>query len=235
MGHADRRGFVPSRDAFPFPNSWPRAPGMSIATPVGRLGIGNAARGLCGGMVFAALDYWNAHLAPPPAMPAPDTELYKFIVRRLVQSWHIPAGVAKYYQWMTLPDADSRLRASGRSLIIRGVWRRTVEREWPKVRALIDNGQPVALGLVTVASTNPLLLGANHQALAYGYQVTDSAVSIAVYDPNCGPNDGVRIVFYPSSGHQLMHNLNIARPLRGFFLTAYSPVTPPVPVANATP
>jgi hypothetical protein len=186
-------------------------------------------------MVFAALDYWTAQLDPPPSMPAPDTELYQFIVRRLVQSWHIPAGVAKYYQWMSLPDADTRVRAGGRVLVIHGVWRRTTEREWPKVRARLDAGRPVALGLVTVASANPLVLGDNHQALAYGYQVTGSAVSIAVYDPNSGPDDSVRIRFDPSSPHRrLMHNLNLGRPVRGFFLTGYAPAAPPRPDAGAT-
>jgi hypothetical protein len=229
MAHQDRRGFVPSRDGFAFPNSWPQAPALSVATPVGSIGIGNAARGLCGGMVFAALDYWNARLDPPRSQPAPDTELYKFIVRRLVQSWHVPTGVVKYYQWMSLPDSDARLRAGGRTMTVRGVWRRTVECEWPTVRALIDARGAAALGLVTVASANPLLLGDNHQALAYGYDLTGSRVSLAVYDPNCGPSDGVRIRFDLSHARAFVHNLNIGWPVRGFFLTAYAPVTPPLP------
>jgi hypothetical protein len=235
MGHRDRRGFVPSHDGFAFPNSWPRAPALSIATPVGSIGIGNAARGLCGGMVFAALDYWNARLDPPRSLPAPDTELYTFIVRRLVHSWHVPTGVAKYYQWMSLPDRDTRLRAGGQTVTIRGVWRRTVEREWPRVRALIDDRGTAALGLVTVASANPLLLGDNHQALAYGYELTGTRVSLAVYDPNSGPNDSVRIRFDLSGARAFVHNLNIRWPVRGFFLTAYSPVTPPRSFAEATP
>jgi hypothetical protein len=237
MAHPDRGAFVPSRHGVPFPNSWPRAPAVSIPTPMGSIGIGNAARGLCGGMVFAALDYWTFRLDPPSSQPAPDAELYKFIVRRLVQSWHVPAGVVKYYQWMSLPDADTRLVIRGRTVTIRGVWRHSIEQEWPRVRALLDVGQPAALGLVTVASANPLLLGENHQALAYGYEVAGSAVSIAVYDPNSGPDDGVRIRFDPSSVRlrRLTHNLNIGRPLRGFFLTAYSPVVPPLPVVSPKP
>jgi hypothetical protein len=235
MAHPDRRGFVPSRDGFAFPNSWPRAAAVSIAMPVGSVRIGNAARGLCGGMVFAALDYWNARITPPATMPAPGTQLYRFIVRRLVQSWHVPSGVAKYYQWMGLPDADTPLRAGGQPMNVRGVWWRTVEQEWPAVRALMDDGQPAPLGLVTVSSLNPLLLGDNHQALAYGYELTETQVSLAVYDPNSGPDDSVRIVFDPSGAGPFEHNLNIRWPLRGFFLTAYSPVDPPRPIAKATP
>jgi hypothetical protein len=221
------RSFLPSRDGFAFPNSWPSAAGVCVPTPVGSIGIGNAARGLCGGMVFAALDYWHDQSVPPRTQPAPGAALYKFIVRRLIESWHIPAGVARYYQWMTLPDRDARLVIRDRRVTVTGVWRRTVEREWPRVRATIDAGQPAALGVVTVASANPLLLGHNHQVLAYRYEAAGPQVTLAVYDPNSGPDDRVRIRFDSSRRDAFAHNLNIGRPVRGFFLTAYAPATPP--------
>src|SRR5712691_6252669 len=107
-------GFEPARDGFAFTNSWPDAPAVTVPTPFGQVGIGNAANGLCGGMVFAALDYWIARQAPPKARPAPGVPLYKFIVRRLVDSWHVPAGVVEYYQWMNLPDGDVSASVLGR-------------------------------------------------------------------------------------------------------------------------
>lgn len=224
---AARRSFQPSRDGFAFPNSWPSAPGVSVQTPVGPIGIGNAARGLCGGMVFAALDYWHDQSSPPRAQPAPGAELYKFIVRRLIQSWRIPAGVARYYRWMQLPDGDARLAIRGRTVTTRGVRRRTIEQEWPKVRALLDEGMPAALGVVTMASANPALLGNNHQVLAYGYDLTGTQVSLRVYDPNSGPDDSVHISFDTSVRAPFGHNLSISWPVRGFFLTRYSPAAPP--------
>src|SRR5215472_14481727 len=93
-------GFLPSRDGFAFPNSWPAAPAITLPTPVRRIGIGNAAAGLCGGMVFAALDYWHAGLRPQPGRPAPGSALYRYLVRRQIASWHLPSGVARYYRWM---------------------------------------------------------------------------------------------------------------------------------------
>jgi len=51
--------------------------------------VGNASAGLCGGMVFAALDYWYAGIVPPSAQPAPKTPLYKFLVQRIIDSWHV--------------------------------------------------------------------------------------------------------------------------------------------------
>jgi hypothetical protein len=227
--------FSPSTHGFAFTNSWPSAPAVSISTPFGSVGIGNAASGLCGGMVFAALDYWQAQVLPPVSQPAPGTPLYQFIVRRLIDSWRIPAGVAEYYQWMNLPDGDSSLDVLGLTLVTqRGLSWRTIEQQWPMVRASIDGGAPAALGLVTVASAKPGMLGHNHQVLAYGYELSGSQVTVAVYDPNSGQDDGVQISFdssAPTAATQFAHNINIGWPVRGFFLTAYSPAVPPAPVA----
>src|SRR5690242_2954322 len=171
-------GFLPSEHGFAFGNSWPEGPAVSVplgagALRIGTLGIGNAGRGLCGGMVFAALDYWHAGVAPPAERPEPGTPLFRVIVRRLVDSWRLPAGVARYSRWMLLPDGDKRSGArpaGGRTAEARpagaltaGVASRTTQRHWPGVRAMLDAGVPAPLGVVTVASANPLLLGANHQ------------------------------------------------------------------------
>src|SRR5689334_2576507 len=137
-------------------------------------------------MVFAALDYWHSGTAPPAERPEAGTPLFRFIVRRLVDSWRLPTGVARYYRWMLLPDGDKRSGArpaggrtagarpaGGRTAEARpagartaGVASRTTQRRWPGARAMLDAGVPAPLGVVTVASANPLLLGANHQVLA---------------------------------------------------------------------
>jgi hypothetical protein len=202
--------FVPSRHGFAFANSWPAVPAISVRVPAGRLGIGNAALGLCGGMVFAALDYWHAGRLPSTVQPAPGTPLFRFVVRRLIDSWHIPAGVAGYYRGMLSSDA--------------ALTRRTISRQWPRVRALLDAGQPAPIGLVTVASANPLLLGHNHQVLAYGYAVSGAEVTLAVYDPNSGPDDSV-VVRFGAAG--FAHTVSIGWSVRGFFLTRYRAARPP--------
>jgi hypothetical protein len=219
-------GFLPSRHGFAFANSWPTVPAISVRMPAGRLGIGNAALGLCGGMVFAALDYWHAGRLPPASQPAPGTPLFRFVVRRLIESWHIPAGVAGYYRGMLSSDA--------------GLARRTISGQWPRIRALLDDGQPAPLALVTVASASPLLLGRNHQVLAYGYTIEGLEVTLAVYDPNSGPDDSVVIRFSiaggsggssprasTAGGSRFAHNVTIGWPVRGFFLSHYRPARPP--------
>lgn len=218
-------GFLPSRDAFGFTNAWPPGPALVLPAPLRPVGIGNAARGLCGGMVYAALDYWHAGSRPPVTRPEPGSPLYGFIVRRLIDSWRLPSGVAAYYGWMSLPDADIRLRRGGPA--IRGVRRRSVSAQWPRIRTILDRGEPAPLGLVTVASVNPLLLGHNHQVLAWRYRVESGQVVLTVYDPNSGPDDEVFLRF--SAGGAVAHNLRISRPVRGFFLTRYAPACPPDP------
>jgi hypothetical protein len=214
--------FLPSRHAFGFRNDWPDEPAFTIPTPLRRVGIGNAARGLCGGMIFGALDYWHAGAQPPASLPAPGEPLFRFIVLRLIQSWHLPTGVARYYCWMNLPDGDPD-RGVGR-----GLQARTMERQWPRIRAQLDAGQPTPIGVVTVAGASPLQLGRNHQVLAYGYLLAGTQVTLQVYDPNSGPADDVYIRFDTRApGRGFTHSVNIGLPVRGFFLTPYSPARPP--------
>lgn len=207
-------GFLPSAHGFAFANEWPSGAAASIPLGVGKIGIGNAARGLCGGMVFAALDYWHAGAPPPAEQPQPGTPLFGFIVRRLVRSWRLPAGVGRYYRWMVLADAD--------------VARRTTRRHWPAIKEMLDAGKPAPLGVVTVASANPLLLGGNHQVLAYGYHTAGSLVTLHVYDPNAGQDDAVVIRWDGEAEPAAFeHNLGLGLPVRGFFLTRYRPARPP--------
>src|SRR5487761_1200496 len=80
--------FLPSGQGFPFTNSWPSQPAVVLRTPFGPVNIGNAAAGLCGGMVFAALDYWHAGTPPPPRQPAPADPLYGDLGRRTIsEQW----------------------------------------------------------------------------------------------------------------------------------------------------
>jgi hypothetical protein len=158
-------------------------------------------------------------------------------VRRLIASWRIRAGVARYYQWMNLPDGDPDAAALGGRLgsTRRGVSWRTIAVQWPRIRASLDDGIPAPLGLVTVASANPAMLRHNHQALAFGYALSGSEVTLRVYDPNSGPDDDVFIRFdasAPQRATAFSHNLSLGWPVRGFFLVGYSPATPPPPPAT---
>jgi hypothetical protein len=132
---------------------------------------------------------------------------------------------------MTLPDADTGYDVAGLHVgTERGLAWRTIQTQWPQITTDLDRGIPAAQGVVTVASGNPADLGLNHQVLAYGYEASPSQVTVRVYDPNTGQNNGVYIQFdprNPAGPTTFTHNLNIGRPVRGFFRTAYAPATPP--------
>lgn len=220
--------FLPSQNGFAFVNAWPTQPAVVLPTPLGSIRLGDASAGLCGGMIFAALDYWRAGLATPPERPAPDDPLYGFLVHRLVDSWHVPAGVVQYYQWMSLPDGDSSFTMFGRRVLIeRGVCWRTIKVQWPQISTDLDRGVPVPLGVVTVASREPRDLALNHQVLAFGYSVTGTRVNVRVYDPNRGRRDDIFISFdtgTPTKPTMFEHNLGIGETrVRGFFRAAYTP------------
>ena len=111
----------------------------------------------------------------------------------------------KYYQWMNRADVD----------------RRSAEQEWPRIRDSIDGASPKspALGVVRDSGDRPgcgCNSAAIHQVLAYGYEQSGSTVTLAVYDPNSGPDDRIRITFDRTTA-AIEHNLSIGWPVRGFF------------------
>lgn len=221
--------FAASTNGLPFANAWPSQPDMVINLPVrGQVKIGDASNGLCGGMSYTVRDFYEAKLPVPPGpQPAAGTPLYGYIVKRLFDSFDLPAGVAKYYTWMNMPDADQDLLAFTR----RGIGWHTVTEEWPAIKADIDGGHPSTLGLVTVASINPVDLGRCHQVLAYAYDLEGSSLTIRLYDPNTDPGsaDGCQMsmdVGNPSGKLAVTHNVQIADPIRGFFRTEYQPGDP---------
>ena len=63
-------GFRPSTHGFPFPNWFPPDRKFYLFTgPFGPVGVADATRGLCGGMVFAVIDLFDAGVCPVPAEP----------------------------------------------------------------------------------------------------------------------------------------------------------------------
>ena len=219
-------GFKASVDGLHFTNSWPNEPDIVIdAGPLGKVPIGDASNGLCGGMVYTVMDVFSAGLPPIPDTqnPAQGSPLFNYIVSRLFASFDIPAGVLTYYDWMNTPDHDTGIWFITR----RGVSWRTIMQEWPKIKADIDGGMLSPLGLVTVYSSDPTMMGHNHQVLAYAYEVDDAnRLTLHLYDPNTAPPgaDDVRLsldLSNPTHTSPITHNVNIGRDVRGFFRTKY--------------
>jgi hypothetical protein len=226
-------GFVPSRSGFAFANDFPHVPVRHIGIPgVVNIPIGDASNGLCGGMVFAARDYFEAGREPP----APDGAsapgagpLFDYLCTRLFDSFGLPLGPGRYLELMSplLPDGETFLSRIG--LAPHGRAWRLVNQEWPAVRQDIDRGHPSPLGLVTVKSSNPLDLKEDHQVLAYGYDVDGAGLTIHLYDPNQPGRDDVTMslsVADPTKPTTVTMAPS-GPPVLAFFRVTYTPALPP--------
>ena len=160
--------------------------------------IGDASNGLCGGMAFAARDYFEVGRTPPADTSAPGAgRLFDFLCERLFDSFDLPTGPARYLELMSPLLADGESFWSRAGLLPHGRAWRTIRDEWPKVRADIDAGHPSPLGLIKVKSSDPRQLKQDHQVLAYGYDLTGGILTLRLYDPNQPGRDDVDAVARP--------------------------------------
>lgn len=232
--------FLPSTNGLKFVNSWPSEPDIVVSVPeIGDVHIGNASNGLCGGMAFAVRDFFEAKLpvVADTETPSQGSPLFTYIVARLFDSFNLPDGVLKYFRWMNTPDGDTGIWVA----TLRGVAWMTIIEELPNIKADIDAGHPSALGLVTIHTTDPTLLGRNHQVLAYAYSQDDAGnLQLKICDPNTGAADADGVVISlnvsdPTKVTPITHNVGISDPIRGFFRIVYTADDPSGLEPSATP
>lgn len=138
------------------------------------LRLGKAHRGLCGGMVFSALDYFYAQKAIPKIeiLEVNDQNSYfKFIVKRLFHSFQ-PKAVLWYYI-LQLPCISDTFRQKHSS------------KQLQKALLNLSNNKPFPITIILVKSYNPDKLGQQHQVLLTQIlKQNDLEIHIQVYDPN---------------------------------------------------
>jgi hypothetical protein len=171
-------GFLPSTHGFRFANRFSPGPTLRFGPIDPRwIGIGDASAGLCGGMSWLIRERFESGLPIPTDREAPTngSPLFRALVRRQVLSldW---LRVPLRFWWM---GAISPARAARRSL----------EVEWPRIRADIDAGRLAMVGLVRHTGLNPFSLTQSHQVLAYAYDVDGDAITLRIYDPNFPERD----------------------------------------------
>jgi hypothetical protein len=199
-------GFQPSANGLHFSNRFPPGPTVRLGLIDPRwVGVGDADAGLCGGMSWFVRERFEAGLPIPSdvVVPANGSPLFKVIVRRQVMSLDWLRGPLRF--WLAAGMSPERLR------------RRTLEVEWPRIRATIDDGQLAMVGLVRHRGWNPFGLQLDHTVLAFAY---DSAGptgphTIRLYDPNWPNRDDVSITLQPSgfaqsSGEPLFGVISLA-------------------------
>lgn len=157
---AGRTAFDPSRHGYAFSNTFSNDFVRELDVRTG---------GLCGGMVYSALDYFLAR-QPIPVQdyrPATGTVLQCYIYDRQVQS--IVPNVGRWAELGVNPNGARDAELFGWALNSR----------FDELRRVIDRGRPVPLGVQGVK-------GVTHQILAIGYEAGARAQDrrIQVYDPN---------------------------------------------------
>jgi hypothetical protein len=224
-------GFAPSTHGLKFKNDWPPAAAFRIDVFGLKVPVGDARRGLCGGMVYAVRDLFGLGLPVPPDTTAPGSgPLYDYIGQRLKDSFDVPKGVARYVDLMATPDGD---RGGILGWLLgkrtRGVAWRTINDELPGIVASLQRGDLVCLGLICTRSSNPMDLGENHQVLAYRVRRDGSDVQLWVYDPNRPLRDDVVLQLSTADPTKPtpIRMVNGSVDVRAFFAAAYKPSTPP--------
>lgn len=197
-----RSAFVPSVHGLHFVNNFPD----SVFKIAGVFELRSP--GLCGGMSYTALDYFRAGRTVPSDNNTPPTAghaLGEYIKQRqwdsVMGSWH----GAKFFSLALNPD-DHALN----------LW--STHDEWSKLRAEIDSGRPVPLGLL-----RHLDLSKSHQVVACGYQDGNKEKRIFCYDPN-HPNVESVLTVRQGNAHWFEGS---GEEWRGFFVeSGYSPRSP---------
>ncbi|HET7028778.1 MAG TPA: hypothetical protein VFI28_13880 [Candidatus Limnocylindrales bacterium] len=207
-------GFLPSRNGFRWSNAWPHVAPIRVGIASLSIGIGDAARGLCGGMVFAVADLAAAGIPmPSDAQPAPGTPRFRYVVRRQVQSFDWLRLPLAFYLAMAMP---SRWRARRSAAAVR------------RVLADVDAGRLSMLGLVRVASGNPLRVTDNHQVLAWRYAIDGTNLTLGLYDPNHPGADDVElsVVLSSDGGSVVSCEQSTGERLTGLIAPPYAPADP---------
>jgi len=176
--------------------------------------------GRCGGMAFAALDYWYNRLPIPQnsSLPVDGTPLSTYISKRLDVSLILngPRNVAV----AIAPDMPD--------LINKGVAKAMREEEFPSLKQLIDQGKPWPLALVRARNVFELTGGPNigHQVVAYGYEVGSPDSKVLIYDNN-HPGQEATLTFstvYDPSKLEVRHSNG--ETWRCFFVESYASTLP---------
>jgi hypothetical protein len=177
--------------------------------------------GRCGGMAYAALDYFSQRRAAPTFVPAPPARvppdghpLADYLLRRQLESFANDSAL-RFISWTVFPDESLPFA--------KGV-RHWTAAEIPGLKSSIDRGHPVVIGLIGARSLSDVGRR-NHQAVVFGYELVGGGVDLLIYDPN---THGATSVLHWKKGELLIQASNRpGRPWRGLFVHDYAVRVPP--------
>jgi murein DD-endopeptidase MepM/ murein hydrolase activator NlpD len=207
--------FTYLRHGFQFINSFELNLPVKFQLPFGAsVDLSKVMFGLCGGMCFTALDYFRLGDPPPQIEDVKkiDRRLFIYLCERQLDSLKIPT-LLKVFEWMLSEDKTLANRIS--------------RYELPKLRKMLDKGEPAVLALIRVRGLDDPTQ--NHQVLATGYEYDPAAKTyqIFLYDPN-HPRKNPYLTLDLSrhkSGFQIQQSTGEQQ--RGFFIIPYTARRPP--------
>jgi hypothetical protein len=163
-------------------------------------------------MIYAALDRFDRGTEPPAdsAPPAPDTPLFSEIVDRQLASFGRLLVAVPIRFWLAARRGQR--------------WRdrQTMTAAWPAIRSEIDAGRPAMIGLVRLATSNPVApLG--HQVVGFRYEESAERIAIGVYDPNHPGDDTVEIRVRRGASGGIRLSQSTGEPVIGLLSLPYVP------------
>ena len=211
---------------FKFPNTYTTdyavIPDKYIPDFIHKGDLKFSTKGRCGGMAFAALDYFYAQKMIPgyTQTPSNDNPLSEYILDRLHDSLDVsflgilkalgsiavttsPVGSVSNleevprYVYLTMAPTENKGTILGKCTVgcLPGI-RPLTDSEVMKAVRILDQKRPVVLGLVRASSIGDI--GLNHQVVAYGYHYDKAynGYTFNIWD-NRFPDKEVEATWYP--------------------------------------
>ena len=200
--------FTPMKHGFHFGNDFVN---KIISTSFGKI----ESKGRCGGMAYAALDYFFSGIPVPSHenkdfpngnYPPDGSLLSDYIYERTINSLFTLYSF-KFFDWTVQKDNEKSMRKS--------VAYKTKVEEFSKLKKSIDMGKPVVIGLIGARKATDITK--NHQVVAYGYESDPDGIKVYIYDSNY-PNMEVTL---ESSCHDCNFKSSTGQEWRGFFVQEY--------------
>ena len=180
----------------------------------GSINLGHIVYGLCGGMCFAALDYFHAGKPLPTRTSVQEVQpdLRSYLWERQLDSLSLPV-ILKVIEWMLQDDGH--------------VGRLTARREFPKLHRRLDKGNPAVLALIRGRGVQDPTQ--NHQVVAVGYDFDETTrhLTVYLYDPNHPGQEPTLSMNLTRPSRGIAAAQSSAEALRGFFVIAYKRQTLP--------
>ena len=210
-----KTNFTPLKHGFHFGNNFIN---KIISTSFGKM----ETKGRCGGMAFAALDYYSSGISIPAheskdfpngKFPPDGSLLADYIYERTINSLFTLHSF-KFFDWTLQKYNPNSIRKS--------VSYKTKIEEFPKLKNSIDEGEPVVIGLIGARKASEITH--NHQVVVYGYDFDDKTnyMTLYIYDSN---HPDIEVII-ESGCTDCNFRSSTGQEWRGFFIQDYHPKKP---------